>query len=241
MTHLYKKTALCRFLYNKGNSLMLSAPHRSEVKSSPSIRQARQIARLALVAIVGISYFFVAVVILHFLRPDYDPVKRAVSNYAIGPYGFLMVSAFFALALSLFALALGLARRITLSSRSQVGLRLLKVASVGMIVTGIFPGDLNGLYSFMPTVILHWLAAGVSFSSITVAALLFSMHFKMEKEWRSFQCPSFALALTVVVGLFAFSVLTFVGWFGIGQRIYITVTLLWLFLVAVRLRFVASR
>src|SRR6266702_3274230 len=192
MTHLYKKTALCRFLYNKGNSLMLSAPHRSEAKSSPSIQHAKQAARLALIAIIGISYFFVAVVTLHFLRPDYDPVKRAVSNYAIGPYGFLMTTAFFALALSLFALALGLARRITLSSS-------------------------------------------------TVAALLFCMHFKMEKEWRSFQRPSFALALTVVVGLFAFSVLAFVGWFGIGQRIYIAVTLLWLFLVAVRLRYIATR
>lgn len=221
---------------------MLSAPHKSESKSSPGIQQTKQAARLALIAIIGIIYFFVSVVALHFLRSDYDPVKRAVSNYAVGPYGYLMTIAFFVLAVSLFALAPGLARCITLSSSSRIGLRLLKVASMSMVVAGIFPGDVNGSGSPLKiTVILHWLAAGVSFLSIMIAALLLSSQFRMDERWQSFRRLAFALALGIVVGLVVYGILFFIGWFGIGQRIYIALTLLWLFLAAVRVRFVATR
>jgi len=68
---------------------------------SPHLRPAKQAARIASIAIVGISYFLTAVIALHFLRPDYDPVSRFVSEYAVGQYGFLMTSAFFGLSLGL--------------------------------------------------------------------------------------------------------------------------------------------
>jgi Protein of unknown function (DUF998) len=90
----------------------------------PETRQARQVAWLALIAIGGIIYFFVAVIILHFLRPEYNPVNHAVSNYAVGPYGYLMTAAFYALALSVFALALGLTRSIALTNLSWVSVLL---------------------------------------------------------------------------------------------------------------------
>ena len=66
---------------------------------------------LAFIAIGGILYFVVAIMILHVLRPDLNPIRRAVSNYAVGPFGLLMTIAFFTLALSEFALALGFADR----------------------------------------------------------------------------------------------------------------------------------
>ena len=53
---------------------------------------------LALIAIGGIIYFIVAVVVLHFLRPEYNPIDHAVSNYAVGSFGYLMTSAFYVLA-----------------------------------------------------------------------------------------------------------------------------------------------
>ena len=50
-----------------------------------TIVQAKHVAWLALIAIGGIVYFIVAVVVLHFLRPEYNPINHAVSNYAVGP------------------------------------------------------------------------------------------------------------------------------------------------------------
>ena len=87
---------------------MIWKPLKQGTALIPETRQARQVAWLAFIAIGGIIYFFVVVIILHFLRPEYNPVNHAVSNYAVGPYGYLMTFAFYALALSLLALAFGL-------------------------------------------------------------------------------------------------------------------------------------
>jgi hypothetical protein len=203
--------------------------------------QVRQVAWLALVAIGGIVYFVVAVVVLHVLRPEYNPINHAVSNYAVGPYGYLMTVAFYALALSLLALVLGLTRSVTSTTVSRVALLLLCLASIGMVVMGIFPGDVHALHPPATiTGVIHWTAAGVSFLSIMIAAFLLSHCFKAEEHWQVFQRPAFALALAMVVALLLYGMLALIGWIGIGQRIYIAVSLVWLLLMAVRLRFIVT-
>ncbi len=74
-------------------------------------RLARRLEGLAWVTIVGTVYFVLAVTALHFLRPDYNPTTRLLSDYAVGPYGYLMTSAWFALGLVSFALAFGIRDR----------------------------------------------------------------------------------------------------------------------------------
>ncbi len=89
---------------------MIQAPSKQDARRSPGTWQDRGAAWFALLAIGGVLYFIMAVVILHLLRPDLNPITHAVSNYAVGPFGFLMTSAFFVLAMSECALACGLAR-----------------------------------------------------------------------------------------------------------------------------------
>src|SRR6266480_7072785 len=97
--------------------------HKRRNDHIPAISQAKQVAWLALIAIGGIIYFIVAVLVLHSLRPEYNPINHAVSNYAVGPYGYLMTAAFYVLALSIFALALGLFRSIALTKLSRMQFR----------------------------------------------------------------------------------------------------------------------
>jgi hypothetical protein len=52
-----------------------------------------QVAGLATGALVAIAYFVAVIVAMHFLRPD-NPLTHTTSEYAVGPYGFLMTSAF---------------------------------------------------------------------------------------------------------------------------------------------------
>jgi hypothetical membrane protein len=208
----------------------------------PKTRLARQAAWLALVAMGGVIYFFVAVFILHFLRPEYNPVNHAVSNYAVGPYGYLMTFAFYALALSLLALAFGLLRSIALTRLSRVAILLLCFASLGMVVMGIFPGDVHALHPPATiTGVIHWTAAGLSFLSIMIAAFLLSSSFKSDVRWQTFQLPCFELALAMVGALLFYGVLALVGWIGIGQRVYISVCLLWLFGLAGCVLLIAMR
>src|SRR6266576_5910705 len=207
--------------------------HKRGTDTKPAICQAKQVAWLALIAIGGIVYFIVAVAVLHFLRPEYTPINHAVSNYAVGLNGYLMTAAFYVLALSVFALALGIFRSIALTNLSRIAIPLLCLASVGMVVLGIYPGDVHALHPPATiTGVIHWTAAGISFLSIMIAAFLLSSSFKSDERWRAFQRPCFILALAMVGALLLYGILALVGWIGIGQRIYIAVCLAWLLVLA---------
>src|SRR5262245_50363817 len=151
-------------------------------KLSSSELPAKQAARLATLAIVGIGYFLVAVVTLHFLRPDYNPISRAVSQYAVGPYGFLMTSAFFGLSLGSLALVIGLFDGVSETGRSWIGLVLLGIWGVGIFIAGIFSTDLNGAPQTISGQI-HVMASVLSFFSLILAALLLSWRFKNDEKW----------------------------------------------------------
>ena len=84
----------------------------SPTNLSPGLHTRTQLARIATVAPVGIVYFAVIIVALHFLRSDLDPMRRPTSEYAVGSYGFLMTSAFFSMSLGSFALVIGLYREV---------------------------------------------------------------------------------------------------------------------------------
>ena len=78
---------------------------------------------LATIVISCVTYYAVAVVALHVLRPEYDPVSRVTSNYAVGPYGYLMTATFFAFAAALFVLSFGLSRVLATPAQSRLGFR----------------------------------------------------------------------------------------------------------------------
>ncbi len=49
----------------------------------------------ARLSLTSTAVFIVLVAALHFLKPDFDPSWRFISEYAIGDYGWVMVIAFF--------------------------------------------------------------------------------------------------------------------------------------------------
>src|SRR5215213_6767832 len=101
---------------------------------SPSLRTRQQMARVATIALVGVAYFAVIIVVLHFLRPDLNLIRRPTSEYAVGRYGFLMTSAFFSMSLGSFALVIGLYRGVSQRARSGIGLGLLGIWAVGVLI-----------------------------------------------------------------------------------------------------------
>jgi hypothetical protein len=62
---------------------------------------------------------------LHFLRPDVNLVVEAISNYGVGPYGFLFIAAVLGSAVAALALTLGLYLGMVPPARSYVGLSSL--------------------------------------------------------------------------------------------------------------------
>jgi hypothetical protein len=216
---------------------MLQSPFKYRENLSHGTGRDRRISWFALATIVGVLYFITAVAVLHALRPDLNPVTHAVSNYAVGPFAFLMISAFFVLAFSEFALAQGLARVLAKSGRVTTSIVLLNLAAFGLIVTGIFRSDVNvPRPPASPGAVVHWTAAGISFLSLMIAIFLLTGCFKRDVQWQPMYRLSYAWLVAIVLALTGYGTLSLVDWTGIGERIFLATCILWLLFVSLRLR-----
>jgi hypothetical protein len=198
------------------------------------------LARIATLTMVSIAYFIFALVALHFLRPDYNPISRFVSEYAVGPYGLLMTSAFASLSLGSLALVIGLYQGVARSGRSRLGLVLLAIWGVGVLIAGIFPADLQSAPE-TTTGRLHERASGLAFLSLILATLLLSWRFKQDAHWSSFHRPAVILSLMILVALIGLFLLNSTRFAGLSQRIFIIALLVWLLRTAAHLRRVANQ
>ena len=213
-------------------STMMESQDRSRVTLS------RVTMVLALLAIVGIIDFLLNVAALHFLRPDVNPVLEPVSNYAVGPYGFLFTAADIGLGLAALALTFGLYLSIASPGRSYVGLFLLGLYGVSVLLAGMFPIDVGREATTFG--IIHNIVGNISFFGFPTAVILLSLGMGKDERWRSFRRPALALSLVVVLT----AILTIVGstlgiGFGVTQRIFNVAALVWMLAVALHLRSVA--
>jgi hypothetical protein len=194
---------------------------------------------LAFFAIVGVAGYLVSIAALHILRPDVSPVLEPMSNYAVGPYGFLMTAAAFGSGLAALALTLGLYLSIAPPGRSYVGLFLLGVYGVSELLAGLFPIDVGGEATMVGAI--HNIVGNVSFFGLPIAAILLSLGMGKDERWRSLRRPALAVSLAIVLTV----VLTIVGFnvgigFGVTQRIANVTALAWILLVAIHLRSLAQ-
>ena len=94
---------------------------------------------LATVGFAGCTYFAGSLVALHVLRTDYVPLAENVSQYAVGPYGYLMTTAFIVLGPAVIALAAGLFEGVTPAPR--VGSLALGLAGLCVLLVGFLRVD----------------------------------------------------------------------------------------------------
>jgi hypothetical membrane protein len=194
---------------------------------------------LALLTIVGIVDFLLNLAVLHFLRPDVNPVLDPISNYAVGPYGFLFTAADIGLGLAALALTFGLYLSIAPPGRSYVGLLLLGLYGVSVLLSGIFPIDVGGEATTFGTI--HNIVGNISFIGFPIAVILLSLGMGKDEQWRSFRRSALALSFVVVLTV----ILTIVGsnlgiGYGVTQRIANVAALVWMLAVALHLRSVAQ-
>ncbi len=222
----------------------------------------------ATIALIGFAYFVIAVGALYFLNPAYSLLRSFAGNYDLGSYEFLIASTFFSLGSGSLALVIGLSKGMSQSVRSLMGLVFLGIWGVGMLIAGIFPANEGGgSLPHMTTVLIagifpveveaypettfsfiHILALIGSLFSLSLAAILLSWRLKQDEKWRPFYRLTLILALVMIAASISFcSVLFFPALLGhsglISPVIFIVIGivigLIWLFLVAARLRVIA--
>ena len=104
------------------------------------IDEHRDAAKLATMGSAGVLLFVALVAVLHVLDPTRDPVSITVSEYVLGPHGWLLSFAGLAFGLGTLAITTAVAA-ILPSPRPRVGLASLAIAGLSMVVVGAFPTD----------------------------------------------------------------------------------------------------
>ena len=223
----------------------------------------------ATIAVYCFIYFTIAVMVLYFLNPSYSLSKSFTGNYDLGSYEFLIASTFFSLGLGSLALSFGLYQGMLPSTCSWTGLILLSIWGVGVLVAGVFPANESG--STVPHMVTVLIAEifpveveaypETTFSSIHVWALIFSLlilslgtillsrRFKQDKNWQSIYPITLILAVVMCIESILFVTrLLFPGllrYTSFDLRIFamvgLYVSIIWLFLVANRLRLLFNR
>jgi hypothetical protein len=200
----------------------------------------RLTARPAEAALACFAVFAVGIALMHVLRPDYDVSSHMISDYAVGPWGGVMTTAFAGASLGCLMLALGLARSRPGSIAGWLAAALFAVASMGLAVTAAYPTDLPDA---PPTTVgyIHELSFLVNISSIVLAALLTAIVALRDARWRANRVPGVLLALLLVVAVVVqFRFLHRGMPYGIANRFVVIVMTTWFVVTAIRLRRLGS-
>lgn len=202
---------------------------------------------LGLVVIVGATYWLSVIVAMHFLEPEFSPLRVAMSAYVLGVYGRWVTTTFFALGAALLCLRHGLAKTLPDTRVARIGSSLLLVAAAGVILAGFFPTDPIPAGSIRPprnpttSGALHNLGGVFTFPTLALGPLLLSLRFRDAVRWRSVSVPAVVLSASVTVS-FALAVAGIaLGFAGLAQRLFFAVLLPWMTLVGFGLiRFAAE-
>jgi hypothetical protein len=208
----------------------------SSTDLSLNLQTSKQRAWAAPLALMGITLFVMIVFALHFLRPDLNPISRPVSRYAVGPYSFLMATAFFSLGVGSLALVVGLYQGIAPAARSSIGLTFLGLWGIGALISMIFRMDVEGA---LPTLAgtIHDISGPLMFLSLTLGVILVSWRFRLDDRWRPYFRIAMMLWVLILVGFVAtfLSFITGSGLLGVIQRFTLTMMVSWMLLAASRL------
>ena len=189
-----------------------------------------------MVSIIGVSLFVVLLVAMHFLNPDFDPIQRPTSEYAVGPFGYLMTTAFIALSAATWALVVGLRRDLAEPAQSRIGLAFLGIFGIGLLVAATFPIDLDGAPQTLAGTI-HSINGPIAFLSMIVGTNLVSRKLKHDERWRPTHRLASVLALVMIPEFLAggLTAARETG-AGIAQRVLIATFATWMVVIATRIR-----
>ena len=173
--------------------------------------------------------FAVVLVTVHVIEPETN--FSPISLYSLGPFGVVMRAGFVVLGLAFFSLVAGLRGHSRHATLYRVDLIMLSIAGAGLITIGAFNTDAPGTGSTLSGLI-HSLAANVWSICAIIGILLFAVAFRQDGK-------SLAIGrLSRNLGILA--LLTYLGGFlgpePVQPRLFFALVVLWISLVANRLR-----
>ena len=196
-------------------------------------------ARFANIAIACFAIFGFGLATMHLLRPDYAPSSHMISDYAVGPWGNVMTTAFACIGLGSLMLSLAFAGSRPGSVAAWLVTVLFAVTSVGSALTAAFPTDLPGAPSTTSGDI-HAMSFYVNVASLVLAAVTIAILSLRDSRWHAYRlgCVVFALLLVSAL-ILQFKTLHRGMPYGLTNRLFVVIMICWLLFVATRLREIA--
>lgn len=189
----------------------------------------------ARLTLLGVALYVVLDVVAQVLPPHYNPISQAESDLGVGPYGWVMSINFIVRGLLAFAAVLALRAGLPTRARSVLGEALLTLWGVGALILAVAPTDLPGHH---PTIhgLIHLMVAFLAFICGAVGEVVLSRRLGADPRFRAVAPAATAIAILAVVAL----VLTFLAApthvFGLLERVFIGLVLLWMVVVAARIQ-----
>jgi hypothetical membrane protein len=166
---------------------------------------------LARVAIVGVSYFGLTILLLCVFDTEFNPITQAASDYGVGSFALEMNLGFFVGGIGLIAFAWAVSSRNT-ARRSRVGSVLFFVAGLVLIMDSYFTTNVEGGPSTLHGLI-HGFGGFIFFITAPVGVLLVSRKFGRRRVLIA------AMGLTVGFALLASNA----GLSGLAERVILLV------------------
>ena len=171
---------------------------------------------------------FGCVALLHLVNRSLEPASRRLSEYALGPYGYLMTTAFVAVGAGLLAASLALLRPLEGSWSPRFAAHGVAVAGFGMVMSAIFPTDPDPADSVRETV--HSVSSGLASVALIATAVAWVGVGRRRQlgGWRP-SAPAAGFAVVAAAIGIASPWLHRSRWTGLSQRTLWIAILGWLF------------
>jgi hypothetical membrane protein len=192
--------------------------------------------RAALVSIIATVYFFAATIAARLVNTQYNFLRDYISDYAVGPWGWIYGSAFWASCIGCIALAVALTQSVPPIALSRTGVGLLVIVGVTYAIDFFFPTDILPPGAPPTTIVgaIHLLAALFGWVLFAVGALLVSSDLKSIPYWKPWRGPLMKLSwLSVLLLIVLVMVVASKAPFGgLAEKAFILDRNVWALLLA---------
>jgi hypothetical protein len=193
---------------------------------------------LSIIAAIAMAVSTGALLLLHVLPTGYNPIRDAVSDYAIGSYRALFWTFVTAGAVSGLALAIALAR--SHPSKPTLTVAMLLLSAAARVLIPVFPTDQDGSRFQTPKGTIHMILAVAIFASIAVAASNLGGTLGNESAWHAVHGLVDGWLPWVITITASATGIVMIGpnlkrIFGLIERFYYASSITWFFVVSIEL------